>query len=297
MKGPSRWRRLGRNWPNRNASRFVSAAGMTWHVQDLGSGPEVLLLHGTGAATHSWGGLAPLLAPAFRVTAPDLPGHGFTDPVDAQGASLPGMASLVSALLEELEVRPRLVVGHSAGVALLVVIALLARMCLDGAIDPAGLVSLNGALMPFGGAAGPLFSRAAKLLASMPAVPWLVALHATPKSAVERMIRQTGSELSAADLEHYRSLVRAPGHVAATLRMMANWDLPQLEKNLDRLQLWRGSWRNSGRRSISSPAPMIWPCPPARPGDSPVASLVRGCERCRTSATWGTRRPRTCSLD
>ncbi len=229
MNAPPRWRRLGNNWPNRDASRFVSAGGIQWHVQEFGSGPTLLLLHGTGAATHSWSGLAPALASSFRVIAPDLPGHGFTGSVGAQGASLPGMAALTSALLEELQVRPEIVVGHSAGVALL------ARMCLDGAIDPAGLVSLNGALLPFGGLAGPLFSKAAKLLASMPALPYLVALHATPRSTVERMIRQTGSALSAAEVEHYRSLVRAPKHVAATLRMMANWNLESLEQELQEL--------------------------------------------------------------
>lgn len=229
MNAPRHWQRLGHNWPNREASRFVSAAGIQWHVQELGSGPDLLLLHGTGAATHSWAGLAPALAQSFRVIAPDLPGHGFTGALDADGSSLPGMAAATEALLRELQVRPQLVVGHSAGVAVLT------RMCLDGAIEPAGLVSINGALLPFGGFAGPLFSKAARVLASLPALPYLVALHATPRTTVERMIRQTGSELSEEEVEHYRSLARAPKHVAATLRMMANWDLASLEHELPAL--------------------------------------------------------------
>ena len=44
------------------------------------------------AATHSWRGLAPLLARDFFVIAPDLPGHGFTDPLPDADLSLPGMA-------------------------------------------------------------------------------------------------------------------------------------------------------------------------------------------------------------
>ncbi len=89
--------RAGRDWPNREASRFVTAGGLTWHVQEAGEGPVLLLVHGTGAATHSWRGLMPLLARDFRVIAPDLPGHGFTDPL--RTPSLPRMARALAELL------------------------------------------------------------------------------------------------------------------------------------------------------------------------------------------------------
>lgn len=72
------WDHDGRDWPNREHSRFVEAAGLRWHVQQMGRGPVLLLLHGTGASTHSWRALMPLLAAEFTVVAPDLPGHGFT---------------------------------------------------------------------------------------------------------------------------------------------------------------------------------------------------------------------------
>ena len=110
------------------------------HVYEPGStGWTILLLHGTGAATHSWAGLAPLLAEHFRVVAPDLPGHGFTDPLPAGRLSLPGMAGAIRDLLRTLDLSPDLVVGHSAGAAILV------RLCLDG-LAPRLLVALNGAL-------------------------------------------------------------------------------------------------------------------------------------------------------
>ena len=117
------WRRTG---PTGTASGFVEAAGIRWHVQRMGQGPPLLLIHGTGAATHSWRGLLPLLAPHFSVIAPDLPGHGFTQSPPAHRLSLPGMAADIGVLLRKLEVRPEIVVGHSAGAAIL------ARMCLDG---------------------------------------------------------------------------------------------------------------------------------------------------------------------
>ena len=59
----------------------------------MGDGPDLLLLHGSGAATHSWRDLAPLLARDFRVIAPDLPGHGFTETPGGDGLSLPGIGA------------------------------------------------------------------------------------------------------------------------------------------------------------------------------------------------------------
>ncbi len=52
--------RDGADWPNRQASALIEAHGLRWHVQSMGEGPGLLLLHGTGASTHSWRGLAPL---------------------------------------------------------------------------------------------------------------------------------------------------------------------------------------------------------------------------------------------
>ena len=95
MFGASReltFARDGADWPNREASAFVEARGLRWHVQTMGTGPDVLMVHGTGASTHSWEGLAPLLAQRFRLVAPDLPGHGFTQAKRTPDLSLPGMA-------------------------------------------------------------------------------------------------------------------------------------------------------------------------------------------------------------
>ena len=125
--------------------------------------------------------------------------------------------------------QPALIVGHSAGAAIA------ASLCLRGSTAPAAVIGINGALLPFGRAAAPVFSRAAQMLARLPVFPQLIALHAVPRKPVLRMLRQTGSTLPDAAVGWYRKVVGNPRHVAGTLRMMANWDLPQLEKNLDRL--------------------------------------------------------------
>jgi magnesium chelatase accessory protein len=224
------WSRDGADWPNRAASVFVETAGMRWHVQRMGQGPQLLLLHGTGAATHSWRGLLPLLGTHFDVIALDLPGHGFTSSPSPHRMSLPGMAADIAQLLRKLDVTPVLAVGHSAGVAIL------ARMCLDHRIAPETLISLNGALLPFDGLAGHLFAPLAKLLALNSLVPRLFARQAASAGAVERLLDNTGSTIDAQGVACYRKLVGCPHHVAAALRMMANWDLTSLQPALPSLK-------------------------------------------------------------
>jgi magnesium chelatase accessory protein len=228
------WSRDGRDWPHHDASRFVEAGGLRWHVQRFGpaaavQAPIVLLLHGTGAATHSWRGLAPRLATAFEVIAPDLPGHGFTAMPSERSLSLSGMAEAVSSLVLALEKRPVLIVGHSAGAAIG------ARICLDGNGTPRGLVALNGAFLPLGGLPGRVFSPAAQLLAATGLAPRLFARLAAGPTVVDRLLRGTGSSIDAAGQRAYATLVRSPGHVAAALGMMARWDLGPLEHALPRL--------------------------------------------------------------
>jgi magnesium chelatase accessory protein len=220
--------RDGRDWPNRTSSRFVEAGGLRWHVQRLGRGPRLLLLHGTGAGTHSWRGLLPLLARDFDVLAPDLPGHAFTDPMERERPSLVNMARAVGALLRHLDFAPDESVGHSAGAAIL------ARLCLDREIEPRRIVSLNGALLPFDGLAGHIFPPMAKMLFLNPLAPRLFAWTAD-RAAVARLLRGTGSTIDPAGVALYARLLANPAHVAGALGMMANWDLDRLAPDLRRL--------------------------------------------------------------
>jgi magnesium chelatase accessory protein len=239
------WNRDGADWPNRDASNFVEAAGIRWHVQRMGEGPPLLLIHGTGAATHSWRGLLPLLAPHFSVIAPDLPGHGFTQSPPPHRLSLLGMAADLDGLLRKLDLKPEIVVGHSAGAAIL------ARMCLDERIAPRLLIGLNGAFMPFGGVANHLFSPLAKLLVMNPFVPRLFVWQASNPGAVERLIANTGSSIDPRGMALYGRLVRSPAHVAAALRMMANWKLEPLLHDLPRLSTALLLVTGANDRSIS----------------------------------------------
>jgi magnesium chelatase accessory protein len=230
--GPLVWERDGACWPNCEASLFVDAGGLRWHVQRMGDAdaPQlILLLHGTGAATHSWRALAPLLARDAQVVAPDLPGHGFSSAPGRDSFSLPGMARAVAALLRALDISPTVVVGHSAGAAIG------ARLCLDGAIAPGTLIGINGAWLPFGGPAARFFSPAARILADSPMAAWLVARSAREPGLARRLLDGTGSRIDDVGARAYARLLRSPAHIAGALAMMAHWELGPLLRELPSL--------------------------------------------------------------
>jgi magnesium chelatase accessory protein len=250
-----------KDWPNRRWSRAVETEGVHWHVQVLGEGPVLLLVHGTGASTHSWRAMMPLLARRFCVVAPDLPGHGFTAVPSWHSLALPAMARDLRDLVGALGMRPVLCVGHSAGAAIL------ARMCLDGMLAPAGLVSLNGAFMPYGGAAGQVFAGLARVLVGLPLVTSLLAWRASDRSVVQRLLEGTGSRLDPAGIDLYARLMREPEHAAAAMRMMASWDLVPVLRDLPHLPVKLLLVAGENDRTI----------PPA---DSlRLAALVPGAER------------------
>ncbi|WP_395662315.1 alpha/beta fold hydrolase BchO, partial [Aestuariivirga sp.] len=222
------WRTDGADWPNREASRFITAAGLKWHVQVMGQGPALLLLHGTGASTHSWRAVMPKLAPHFTVIAPDLPGHAFTNPAGKQSLSLPGMANAIALLLRELKLEPVRAAGHSAGAAILV------RMAVERLFAPADIVSLNGAFFPVSGVAGQFFSPLAKAVAGASLIQRMFARMAD-KKAVDRLLRDTGSVIDEEGLLFYQRLFSNEGHVAGTLGMMAAWDLHWVSQDLRNL--------------------------------------------------------------
>ncbi|MEI8147198.1 MAG: alpha/beta fold hydrolase BchO [Alphaproteobacteria bacterium] len=219
----------GRNWPNRAASRFIDAGGISWHVQEMGQGPLMLLIHGTGGATHSWRDMLPLLAARFHVVAPDLPGHGFTSAIPDSQMSLPGLARAVGSLMRSGELSPAIIIGHSAGAAIAI------RAALDGLLHPTSIVGVNAALRPFRGLAQHLFPVAARVLALNPLVPRLFSWQADT-AGVRRLVSSTGSNIDDIGLDCYRRLISKSGHAAAALAMMANWDLDLLERDLPKLK-------------------------------------------------------------
>ena len=217
------------SWPHHELSRFVDAGGVRWHVQRSGNGPLLLLVHGTGASTHSWRDLIPILARDYSVLAVDLPGHGFSSPARRADSSIAGMSEQLGELLRALDVDPDYCVGHSAGAVIL------CRLALDARIAPRCIVGINGAFLPPRGTSRLVFSPVAQLLARSPVLPRWIARRGGNSGSIARIIESTGSHLSSAGIDLYVRLVRDPAHVAGALAMLSRWNLHAFEKELPRL--------------------------------------------------------------
>ena len=209
--------------------RYVDDGPIRWHVTTMGRGPAVLLIHGTGASSHSLHPLMQRLAERFTLVAPDLPGHALTRADRSFEPSLPNIARALGRLTDALALRPVLVVGHSAGAAIVV------RMTLDGLVEPELVVGLAAALVPFRGLARAVLHPAAALLARSIAPTLIASGVALTRGGVDGLVRSTGSVLDAEGIDSYRRLVERPEHVAGVLSMMARWDLDPLHAALPRL--------------------------------------------------------------
>ena len=214
------WQAHRHDWPHAERSRFVEAGGVRWHVQQAGhQGPKVLLIHGTGASSHTWRDLLWPLAQHAQVSVVDLPGHGFSSLAAGQGMSMSGMAGSLNALMQKLGVAVDVFIGHSAGAAIA------GRMVIDHSLTPQALIGINPAWLPLPGLAGLLFPPTAKLLALTSYVPQWFAKQASSPGMLDKLLEGTGSKLDARGQALYAQLVASPAHAQGALKMMAAWDL------------------------------------------------------------------------
>ena len=98
--------------------RTVDAAGITTHYHEAGSGPPVLLLHGSGPGVSAWANwrlTIPALARDCRVIAPDLVGFGCTERPGDIRYSLQTWSNHVWSFLDALGIRQTSLVGNSLG--------------------------------------------------------------------------------------------------------------------------------------------------------------------------------------
>ena len=212
------------DWPYRAASRHIACKPHLWHVQEVGAGPVVLLLHGAGGATHSFRHLIPLLIPQYRIVALDLPGQGLSV-LGARGrCGLDPVAEDIAALIRHQGWQPFAIIGHSAGAAI--------AQRLAEILPLNAVIGINSALGAFEGLEGWLFPVMAKALALTPFVPSLFSKLAGTPTQVRQLIATTGSTLDEEGLALYLHLMKKPAHVSATLAMMAQWNLTPFLRRL-----------------------------------------------------------------
>lgn len=88
--------------------------GGSIHYAEKGSGRPLVLLHGVTLRHDVWAPQFQMLADQYRVIAVDLRGHGRSE-VGSLGLGLPRLATDVATLLEALDLRDAILVGHSMG--------------------------------------------------------------------------------------------------------------------------------------------------------------------------------------
>lgn len=224
------WNKIA-DWPNASLSRRINGPIHRWHVQEVGVGKTVLLLHGAGGSTHSFRDLLLQLSTQYHVIALDLPGHGFTQLGARHRSGLDLMAKDIAALCIQEGWAPDVIVGHSAGAA---VAFQLAAPDLLQREYPHIVIGINAALSEFKGIAGLLFPTMAKTLAALPFTARLFSGASSNPARVEALINSTGSILNAQGLELYRKLIADQNHVDGTLLMMAQWQLRPLLNQLSK---------------------------------------------------------------
>lgn len=92
-----------------------SADGTSIGYEVCGTGPPMVLVHGSASDRHSWRGLIPHLSDAYSLVVPDRRGRGASG--DADGYHLDREVEDVLAVVDSLE-EPPVLFGHSYGALL-----------------------------------------------------------------------------------------------------------------------------------------------------------------------------------
>ena len=213
-------------WPNRSNSEFIKSDNYNWHIQKFGStGKKLLLIHGTGASSHSWYPLIENLNLECEILCLDLPGHGFTRALARQKKQLMIIVDQICLLLRNIDFYPNIIMGHSAGAAVAYELAKKIE-------TKPNTIAINAAFGQFSGLAGVAFPYFAKIASSTTIPARFLSLLASKEEIVRKLLASTGSIIPELQVKCYQYLFSNTEHVDGTLQMMADWDLGYF---LDRL--------------------------------------------------------------
>jgi 4,5:9,10-diseco-3-hydroxy-5,9,17-trioxoandrosta-1(10),2-diene-4-oate hydrolase len=97
---------------------FSNVGGVRVHYHDIGEGPVLVLLHGSGPGATGWSNYnrnVAALSANYRLLIPDLPGFGLSD-MKPVAAPTPGWwAGIITGLLDSLGIEKAHFVGNSMG--------------------------------------------------------------------------------------------------------------------------------------------------------------------------------------
>jgi pimeloyl-ACP methyl ester carboxylesterase len=99
--------------------KYITVAPWEVAYVEAGNGAPLFLLHGCPFNSYEWSAVMPLLAPHYRVLAPDLLGLGDTRVRLSDDYHLPQQAAMIVGLMDALGIPKAYFVGHDHGAATL----------------------------------------------------------------------------------------------------------------------------------------------------------------------------------
>lgn len=220
-------------------SRFVEVEGVRVHYRDQGSGPPLLLIHGTSSSLHTWDAWTAQLADHRRVVRLDLPGFGLTGPAPDHDYRAARYARFVARFLERLGIDRVDVAGNSLGgrVAMELTLAHPERVRRLVLVDAAGL---SGQKPP------PVF-RLARIPGLNALLRWV-----TPRFMVRHNVEEVygvPSRVDEALVDRYQAMLLRAGNRAALIDRLTgprdrDLDAHLAEIHVPTLLLWgaRDRW-------------------------------------------------------
>jgi pimeloyl-ACP methyl ester carboxylesterase len=105
-----------------SGSRFVDVMGQSIRYVQEGAGRDLLMIHGSPGSIEDWMPSIKILSRKFKVTAFDLPGHGFSSAAKFRH-NIENYVVCVKALMKELRLSDPILLGHSYGGAISLALA------------------------------------------------------------------------------------------------------------------------------------------------------------------------------
>tara|TARA_Y100000296_G_scaffold87400_1_gene133028 strand:- start:7062 stop:7892 length:831 start_codon:yes stop_codon:yes gene_type:complete len=106
------------NVKNPEIGRTIDVNGIKTNLHDIGSGPSVMLIHGSGPGVTAWANwrlVMPELSKNYRVIAPDMLGFGFTERPTNTQCNVERWVNHAIGILDALDIEQCDLVGNSFG--------------------------------------------------------------------------------------------------------------------------------------------------------------------------------------
>ena len=196
------------------------------HLIDAGSGPAVLMVHGSQAWAYAWRFQIPVLADAgYRAIAVDLPGEGYSQADETFDYSIPGMSDFLSQVLDHFNLPSAVLMASSAGGLPVLDFAIRHPERIDGLV----LASTCGVSHRL-----PLLWRMARVPALGEAMGWFLSEGIVRQNLREAMVDPNSFDEK--DVKAYYQPLTRPEAWKTNLKIERSWDPSFVEENISRIR-------------------------------------------------------------